>query len=220
MANELELQLIAALQEIGVDVKQLRIDGGDNTTLQTNATTSRTAAINEVLALVQASGVGDMLNANNLSGLADVAVARTNLDVQSVAEGAAAITAAVNAITIGSLNGLSSAEITNEINNALASASLSNGTLMTEVDALISTAVQSITGMNASTLQTIQDITTHLAEDDSAFSALESTVSTKVSYTTPQPSITPEQRQIACENIGVGNPNADFLGAYTSARDA
>jgi len=219
MANELELRVIEALQAIGVDVKQLRIDGGDNQSLNTNAKTSRTAAINEVLALVQAAGVGDMLNANNLSGLADVAVARTNLDVQSIAEGAAAITAAVDAITIGGLSGLSAAEITNQIDSALAASTLSNGTLMSEVDGLISTAIASVTGMNASTLQTIQDITTHLAEDDNAFNALETTVSTKVSYSTAQ-SLTVEQRLQACQNIGVGNPDADFLGAYTTARDA
>ena len=193
MANELETGLLALLNEIGADIKALRAADGDVNALTTNAKVLQ-QAINEIHALVQSAGAGDMLRADNLSGLADYVAARTNLDVLSSSQ----VTSLIASITLASLGAVDQAT----------------------VDASVASGIAALVGTAPETLNTLQEIAAEIESDNTAFAALTTTVSTKVSFTTAQPAITPAQRQIACENIGIGNPNADFLGAYTTARDA
>ena len=87
------------------------------------------------------------------------------------------------------------------------------------VDLSISTAIDTVTGMPLEAFDTIQKISEELASDNTAFAALTNVVGNKVDFTIPQARTAAEKLQ-ACQNIGVGNPDFDFLSSYQAIRDA
>ena len=141
MANELETGLLALLNEIGADIKALRNADGDLNALTTNAKVLQ-QAINEVHALVQVSGSGDMFRADNLSGLTDYVAARTNLDVMSSAQ----VTALVASITVASLGAVDQAT----------------------VDASVASGIAALVGTAPETLNTLQEIAAEIESDNTA----------------------------------------------------
>ena len=130
---------------------------------------------------------------DNLSGLADYVAARTNLDVMSSAQ----VTALVASITLASLGAVD----------------------QTAVDASVASGIASLVGTSPETLNTLQEIAAEIEADNTEFAALTTMVSNKVGFATAQ-TLTPTQRLQACQNIGVGNPDYDYLAAYVAARDA
>ena len=66
---------------------------------------------------------------------------------------------------------------------------------------------------------TFAELQALMEADDTVASALATTVGQKVDYTVAQ-TLTLAQRQIACSNIGVGDPDYDFLADYIATRDA
>ena len=193
MSNELELRIGELSEELADDIKALRAANGDLSLLPTNAKSSMVAAFTELFGLLPSTGVGDMLKSANLAGLTDLVQARSNLEVMSATQ----VTFAIAGISLAGLGGVTQAA----------------------VDQTVTAAIQEITGMPVEAFNTLQKIANELASDNDAFSALTNTVSTKVSYTAAQV-LTAEQKQQACQNIGIGNPNADFRAVYRSRRDS
>jgi len=186
----LELQVKALAEGVGADVKTLLAQDGSLAGLSTANKTSLVAAINEVL--VSANG-GDMLKSENLAGLADYATARSNMGVASTAEITSEITMAIAAITLAGLGGLNQAE----------------------VDAR----VQEIVGMAPAALDTLNEIAASLGNDANFAATVANGLAAKVDFNSVQ-SATPAQQLQACNNIGVGNPEHDFVADYVAARDS
>ena len=193
MPDEQEQRIKLLAEGIAADIKSLVATRGDLTSLTTINKTSLVAALNEVSA---ASPTGVLFSAQNLADLQDPSVSRVNLGVLSDTQVTEQITAAVAALTLAGLGGLNEAE----------------------VDARAQSAIAANIGMAPETLNTIQEIAAELASDDTAFATLSNLVTTKVSFT-PQ-TLDAAQRLQACLNIGVGNPDRDFLADYVAARDA
>lgn len=189
----LEIRVIALAQAIGDDVQALLQQDGNLANLNTTDKTSLVNAINEVLAAIASGGGGDMLKSENLSGLTNYVVARTNLDVRSTAQVTSEISAAIAAITLAALGGLTQAE----------------------VDARVQVIVDSA----PAALDTLNEIAAALGDDPNFATTIANTISQKVDYTVVQSLTAPQQLQ-ACENIGVGNPEHDFLTDYTTSRDS
>lgn len=190
MANDLELRIDALASGIAADIKTLLAQDGDLTSLNTTEQGSLVGAINEVLA---SSPSGTLLASNNLSDIIDAAVARTNLDVRSTAQVTAEITAAIAAITLGSLGGLD----------------------QSEVDARVQLVVDSA----PAALDTLNEIAAALGDDANFSTTIAGELANRVRYDAVQ-TLSAAQRLQACENIGVGNPDKDFLLTYTTARDS
>lgn len=188
----LEVQVNALATQIGDDIQQLRADRGVLANLNTTATDNLVNAINEVLAAVGGAGSGDLLSTNNLSDLVSAATARTNLDVRSTAQVTSEITAAVGGVTLTGLGGLDQAE----------------------VDAR----VQLLVDAAPAALDTLNEIAAAIGDDANFSATIASSLGERVRFDAPQTKTVGEQAQ-ACANIGVGNPEADFLGTYTTARD-
>lgn len=190
MSAERKERIIILAQGIAEDIQTLLAQDGQLASLNTTDKTSLVAAINEVLAN---ASVGALLAASNLSDVADAGTARTNLDVLSNAE----VTALIAAVTLASLGGLTEAE----------------------VDARAQAVLAANIGTAPALLDSIQEIAAELEADNTAFAALTTTVSNKVAFNMVQTLTTAEQLQ-ACQNIGVGDPDHDFLADYITARDS
>lgn len=189
----LEVRLNALATEIGNDVSALLASRGALASLNTTAKDSLVNAINEVLLAVGGAGSGDLLSTNNLGDLVSPSAARTNLDVRSTAEVTAEIAAAISALTLASLGGLDQAE----------------------VDAR----VQLVVGSAPAALDTLNEIAAALGDDANFAATISTALGERVRFDAAQTKTGAEQAQ-ACANIGVGNPEADFLGTYTTARDS
>ena len=186
----LENRIIALAQAIGDDIQALLGAQGVLANLNTTDKSNLVNAINEVLA---ASPAGALLAANNLSDIADPAAARTNLDVRSTAQVTAEIAAAVAGITLGSLGGLTQAE----------------------VDAR----VQLVVDTAPAALDTLNELAAALNDDPNFATTVTNALANKVGFDAPQALTTAQQLQ-ACQNIGVGDPERDFVTDYTTARDS
>lgn len=89
----------------------------------------------------------------------------------------------------------------------------------TKINQLISDAIAGILGGAASAYDTLLEIQNELQGDDTAISSLLTAVSKRVAFDASQ-SLTEAEKLQACTNIGVGNPDRNFLSDYTTARDA
>jgi len=185
----LEIQVNQLAEAIGDDIQQIFSDVGSLPALNTDAKGSLVEAINEVLTRTP---TGVLLASGNLSDLGDASIARTNLDVRSTAQVTSEISAAIATITLGSLGGLTQAE----------------------VDARVQTIVDSA----PAALDTLNEIAAAIGDDPDFAATIMTALSERVSYASPQ-SVTPAQQLQACQNIGVGNPEADFVAVYENARD-
>lgn len=185
----LEARVVSLAQAIGDDIQILLAQDGSLTGLTTTDKTSLVAAINEVAAN---SAVGALLSANNLSDLGDTASARTNLDVRSTAQVTAEISAAVAAITLSALGGLTQAE----------------------VDARVQVVVDSA----PAALDTLNELAAALGDDPNFAATITAALGNKVDFGSAQ-TLTVGQQLQACQNIGVGDPEHDFVTDYTTSRD-
>lgn len=161
----LETKIIAVVQAIGADIKELRTKQGDLTALSTTAKGSLVAAINELYTLLGSSGAVIDDNAG---------------------DGATSVT-------------WSADKIFDSI--AAASAALKN---------------ELIDGAGAA-LDTLKELADALNNDPNFAATIASEIANRVRYDAPQ-ALTAAQQLQACQNIGVGNPERDFVADYTTAK--
>ncbi|WP_313284641.1 hypothetical protein [Stutzerimonas kunmingensis] len=161
----LETKIIAVVQAIGADIKDLRTNQGDLTALSTTAKGSLVAAINELYTLLGSSGAVIDDNAG---------------------DGATSVT-------------WSADKIFDSI--AAASAALKN---------------ELIDGAGAA-LDTLNELADALNNDPNFAATIAGEIANRVRYDAPQTLTTAQQLQ-ACTNIGVGNPDRDFVADYTTAK--
>lgn len=188
MSLETRLQNLAVA--IGDDIQILLAGQGALSSLNTTAKTSLVAAINEVLAGTPA---GVLLVSNNLSDLGNAATSRTNLDVRSSGEVTSEITAAIAAVTLASLGGLTQAEVD------------------ARVQLLVDTA--------PAALDTLAELSAALGDDENFATTMTNSLGDRVSFASAQSKTTAEILQ-ACQNMGIGNPERDLVGDYETARDS
>lgn len=77
----------------------------------------------------------------------------------------------------------------------------------------------SLTNGAGDALNTFSELEAALGGDANFANTIANTLSNKVDFSTSQ-TLTSIQRTQACENIGVGNPNRDFLTDYITERDS
>ncbi|WP_019407142.1 hypothetical protein [Stutzerimonas stutzeri] len=161
----LETKIIAVVQAIGADIKDLRTKQGDLTALSTTAKGSIVAAINELYTLLGSSGA---------------------VIDDTAGDGATSVTWSAN-------------KIFDSI--AAASAALKN---------------ELVDGAGAA-LDTLKELADALNNDPNFAATIASEIANRVRYDAPQTLTTAQQLQ-ACQNIGVGNPERDFVADYTTAK--
>jgi len=166
----LETKIIAVVQAIGADIKDLRSKQGDLSSLSTTAKANIVGAINELHALILAGGGGG----------GGVAI--------NDAAGAGATTVTWSA---------------DKSFSAIAAASLALKNELTD-------------GAGAA-LDTLKELADALNNDPNFAATIAGEIANRVRYDAPQTLTTAQQLQ-ACTNIGVGNPEHNFVADYTTAK--
>lgn len=161
----LETKIIAVVQAIGADIKDLRTKQGDLTALSTTAKGNLVAAINELYGLLGSSGAVIDDNAG---------------------DGATSVTWSAN-------------KIFDSI--AAASAALKN---------------ELVDGAGVA-LDTLKELADALNNDPNFAATIASEIANRVRYDAAQ-ALTTAQKLQACQNIGVGDPEHDFVADYTTAK--
>jgi len=161
----LETKIIAVVQAIGADIKDLRTKQGDLTALSTTAKGNLVAAINELYSLLGSSGAVIDDNAG---------------------DGATSVTWSADKIfdTIEAAKTAVKAELTDGASTAL---------------------------------DTLAELAAALGNDPNYAATIATELGNRVRYDAPQTLTTAQQLQ-ACTNIGVGNPERDFVADYTTAK--
>ncbi|MBK3870974.1 hypothetical protein [Stutzerimonas frequens] len=161
----LETKIIAVVQAIGADIKDLRTKQGDLTALSTTAKGNLVAAINELYSLLGSSGAVIDDNAG---------------------DGATSVTWSADKIfdTIEAAKTAVKAELTDGASTAL---------------------------------DTLAELAAALGNDPNYAATIATELGNRVRYDAPQTLTTAQQLQ-ACTNIGVGDPEHDFVTDYTTAK--
>jgi hypothetical protein len=157
-----EQRLIAVVQAIGVDIKELRTRAGSLAALSTTEKSSLVSALNELYI---------------------------------IANGAY------------------------EINDAALSGSTTKTYSASKITTLITAAKNEILGGASSAFDTLLELQNAIGADGTAISGLLTAVGTRVDFGAAQ-SLTAGQQLQACTNIGIGNPDRNFVTDYTTARDS
>jgi len=161
----LETKIIAVVQAIGADIKDLRTKQGDLTALSTTAKGSLVAAINELYTLLGSSGAVIDDNAG---------------------DGATSVTWSADKIfdTIEAAKTAVKAELTDGASTAL---------------------------------DTLAELAAALGNDPNYAATIATELGNRVRYDAAQ-TLTTAQKLQACTNIGVGDPEHDFVTDYTTAK--
>jgi len=161
----LETKIIAVVQAIGADIKDLRTKQGDLTALSTTAKGNLVAAINELYGLLGSSGAVIDDNAG---------------------DGATSVTWSADKIfdTIEAAKTAVKAELTDGASTAL---------------------------------DTLAELAAALGNDPNYAATIATELGNRVRYDAAQ-TLTTAQKLQACTNIGVGDPEHDFVTDYTTAK--
>ena len=186
MSNKLENRLNALAVRVANEFINSYGQIGSLSALNSTNKGSLVGAINEALAKIPE---GLLFASNNLSDVTDVSAARTSLSVFSQSE----VSAAIAAVTLGSLGGLNQAE----------------------VDARVAT----IVGTAPAALDTLQEIATALGEDPNFAATITAALGNKLDYSKEQV-LTDAQELQVCVNAGVGNPDVDLVASFETALNA
>lgn len=72
-------------------------------------------------------------------------------------------------------------------------------------------------GIPSTTFDTLKEIADYIAGDQTATSALTTAINNRVRHDAPQ-ALSVAQKLQACQNIGIGDPDTNFLAAYNLAK--
>lgn len=100
-----------------------------------------------------------------------------------------------------------------------ASVDLSTVATKQELTDKIREAVTNLVNGADATMDTFKEVQEALKADKTVTTALTSSVANKLDYSQAQ-SLSTQQKQQACTNLGIGDPTVDLVSVYTTARDS
>lgn len=100
-----------------------------------------------------------------------------------------------------------------------ASVDLSTVATKQELTDKIREAVTNLVNGADATMDTFKEVQEALKADKTVTTALTSSVANKLDYSQAQ-SLSTQQKQQACANLGIGDPTVDLVSVYTTARDS
>lgn len=101
------------------------------------------------------------------------------------------------------------------INDAAASGTTTYSS--TKINTAISAAITAVVDGAPTAFDTLKELADYVASDQTAASAMTTAINNRVRFDAAQTLTTGEQLQ-ACNNIGVGNPETDYVAAYNTAK--
>ncbi len=104
---------------------------------------------------------------------------------------------------------------------ALISDSTASSTIKTysidKINSQISAAVSALVAGAPTALDTLNELATAIAGDESGIAGLVTAVGNRIRFDSSQSLTSPQQIQ-ACQNLGVGDPTTDLAAAYATAK--
>ena len=91
------------------------------------------------------------------------------------------------------------------------------GANQTAIDTAINNLRNELRAGAGSALDTFAEVAAQLQADESAAAALSTAINNRVRFDAVQ-TLTVAQQSQACTNIGIGNPDTDFVGVYNTAK--
>ena len=86
-----------------------------------------------------------------------------------------------------------------------------------KISAEIAAAISALVDDAPTALDTLKELADALGDSEDAISGLVTAVGNRVRFDSAQ-TLTTSQQNTACSNIGVGNPETDFVAVYTTAK--
>lgn len=231
MATQSE-RITALATAIGQDIKNINSTTGFTSNLTTTAKNNIVAALNEVnqiakdAALVAANStdVNDSItstektwSSNKINSEIDTVKIIIGDTTQLTNFGGSTTVDIIKALTY--LN----TQITSTINNlgAKINDSTNNSTTETwsanKIYTSISSAVSGLVNNSPAVLDTLNELAAALDNDPNFATTLATQMGKRVRVDAPQTFTAAEQAQ-GCANLGIGNPNTDFVAAYNTAK--
>lgn len=222
MANELEVRIKALAEAIAADIKISKNQDGDLTSLTTLNKTNLVDAINEVLQIAQGASESTNLSVG-LNGTTSLEVESSTGDNVTLLAATSLLAGLMSSIDKAKLEGIESQATANNSDAFLLERSNHTGTQPTstisdftaEVNNIVNTVIDGAPG----SLDTLNELAAALGDDPNFATTIATGLSERVRFDAPQTKTLVERTQ-ACENIGVGNPDRDFVLDYIVARDS
>lgn len=242
MTQTERIKLLA--QAIGADIGAIKTSIGNKTELTTEAKTNLVVAINELVTKIQSietlqrtsseiddSGprtdrvyssnkvkellddIGELLGTLDASGYADIGTGlKTLKDKVTALEGKSIdLTALIDDADKGADKVWSSNKVFNELDGIKES-------IDTKIASNIAKVKKEILGENVpEALDTLKELADKLNGDASIVAGITTALNNRVRFDEDQV-LTAEQKTKACTNIGIGEPNTDFVEIYTTAK--
>ncbi|QWD55182.1 hypothetical protein [Polynucleobacter paneuropaeus] len=111
---------------------------------------------------------------------------------------------------------INSIDLTALISDSTAS-STSKTYSIDKINSQISAAVSALVAGAPTALDTLNELATAIASDESGIAGLVTAVGNRIRFDSSQSLTSPQQIQ-ACQNIGVGDPTTDLAAAYATAK--
>lgn len=86
-----------------------------------------------------------------------------------------------------------------------------------KIESFVSAKIAELVDGAPATFDTLKEIADYISSDQTAMGALTTAINNRVRFDAAQTLTGPQQAQ-ACANIGVGNPETDFVASYTTAK--
>ena len=127
----------------------------------------------------------------------------------------ASLVAAINELVAASSG--AGAEINDAAGNGDTTVTWSADKIYDSIEAAKAAVVNSLVNGAAATLDTLQELANALGNDPNFAATIATSIAARVRYDAAQTLTAPQQAQ-ACANIGIGNPDADFVASYAAAK--
>lgn len=235
MATQAE-RISALATAIGQDIKNINLTTGLISNLTTTAKNNIVAALNEVnqiakdaaLTAVNSTGIDDNVVSTEKTWSSNK-INSINNEIDTVKNIIGDITQLVNfggPATLNVMNALTylNTQITNALSNlgAKINDSSNNSTSETwsanKIYTSIATAVSNLVDNSPAALDTLNELAAALGNDTNFATTLATQMGYRVRVDEPQ-TFTAEQQKQGCENLGIGDPNIDFVAIYNEAKN-
>ena len=231
MATQAE-RISALATAIGTDIKNINLTTGLTSNLTTTAKNNIVAALNEVNQLAKDANIA----ANNSTGINDSITSSEKtwsstkinneiINTKNLIGDTTQLTNFGGSTTVDIIKALTylNTQITNALSNlgVKINDSTNNSTTETwsanKIYNSIASAVSGLVDNSPAALDTLKELADALGNDANFATTIATQMGKRVRVDAPQTFTAAEQAQ-GCTNLGIGNPNTDFVAAYNTAK--
>lgn len=115
------------------------------------------------------------------------------------------------------INSIDLTALINDAGTGLINKTWSISKIQSEITSACTAAINALVNGAPTALDTLGELATQLATDESALNSLITAVGNRVRFDSAQTLTTAQQIQ-ACQNIGIGDPTTDLAAAYATAK--